>query len=169
MENPKVQLTPTFCASWPHSSLAVVAESAYNVFVLPSMKVIGKIRGFFDFVAWGLVGYFGLEIVENFFKDYWNDMKLLNVIMTSSEYISTNNFRHFQNFIIIYILAIQANLAVDVYFHFVLFLEDVLHNMAHNQADHREWNFSDTCTTEEMRKSTSVSISITVKMYIDTS
>ena len=34
------------------SSRAVVAESASSVFVLPSMNVIGSIRGFFDLVAW---------------------------------------------------------------------------------------------------------------------
>ena len=33
------------------SSLAVVAESQRSVLVLPSMNVMGSIRGFFDFVA----------------------------------------------------------------------------------------------------------------------
>ena len=31
--------------------LAVVAESAYSVFVLPSIKVMGNMRGFLDLVA----------------------------------------------------------------------------------------------------------------------
>ena len=35
-----------------HSSRAVVAESASRVFVLPSMKVMGSIKGFLDLVAW---------------------------------------------------------------------------------------------------------------------
>ena len=38
-------------ASCEQSSLEVVAESANNVFVFPSMNVIGNIKGFFDFVA----------------------------------------------------------------------------------------------------------------------
>lgn len=33
------------------SSLAVVAESARRVFVVPSMNVTGSMMGFFDFVA----------------------------------------------------------------------------------------------------------------------
>lgn len=32
--------------------MAVVAESASSVFVLPSMNVMGSIRGFLDLVAW---------------------------------------------------------------------------------------------------------------------
>jgi hypothetical protein len=38
-------------ASCVQSSLAVVEESARSVFVLPSMNVIGSMRGFFDLVA----------------------------------------------------------------------------------------------------------------------
>ena len=37
--------------SWAQSSLAVVAESASRVLVLPSMKVMGSISGFLDLVA----------------------------------------------------------------------------------------------------------------------
>ena len=45
------------------SSLAVVAESARRVFVFPSMKVMGSINGFFDFVACGAEINGGLEMV----------------------------------------------------------------------------------------------------------
>jgi hypothetical protein len=34
-----------------HNSLAVVAESASRVLVVPSMKVMGSMSGFFDLVA----------------------------------------------------------------------------------------------------------------------
>jgi hypothetical protein len=44
-------LSEILSASWLHSSLAVVAESASNVLVLPSMKVMGSMMGFLDLVA----------------------------------------------------------------------------------------------------------------------
>lgn len=50
-ENPNESFSPIFSASCEQSSLAVVLESARRVFVLPSMKVIGSIRGFLDLVA----------------------------------------------------------------------------------------------------------------------
>jgi hypothetical protein len=39
-------------ANWLQSSLDVVAESAKRFLVFPSMKVIGRIIGFLDFVAY---------------------------------------------------------------------------------------------------------------------
>ena len=50
-EKPNGSFSPIFSDNCEHSSLAVVAESARRVFVLPSMKVMGSIRGFLDFVA----------------------------------------------------------------------------------------------------------------------
>lgn len=51
-EKPKRSLRLILSASALHSSLAVVAESARRVFVVPSMKVTGSMMGFLDFVAW---------------------------------------------------------------------------------------------------------------------
>ena len=44
-------MSPILSLSWLHSSRAVVAESARSVLVVPSMKVMGSISGFFDLVA----------------------------------------------------------------------------------------------------------------------
>ena len=60
-EKPKGSLRPIFSASCLQSSLAVVDESARRVLVLPSMKVMGSIRGFLDLVAWGRVRGRGRE------------------------------------------------------------------------------------------------------------
>ena len=49
-ENPNESLRPIFFDNCVHKSLAVVALSANRAFVLPSMKVMGNIIGFFDFV-----------------------------------------------------------------------------------------------------------------------
>ena len=53
-ENPNWSVSEILSASWLHSSFAVVAESARRVFVVPSMNVIGNIRGFLDLVAWAV-------------------------------------------------------------------------------------------------------------------
>lgn len=50
-ENPNVSFKLILSARTLHNSLEVVAESANNVFVLPSIKVTGNMIGFFDFVA----------------------------------------------------------------------------------------------------------------------
>lgn len=51
-EKPKRSFRLILSASALHSSLAVVAESARSVFVVPSMNVTGSMMGFLDFVAW---------------------------------------------------------------------------------------------------------------------
>ena len=51
-EKPKRSLRLILSASALQSSLAVVAESARRVFVVPSMNVTGSMMGFLDFVAW---------------------------------------------------------------------------------------------------------------------
>lgn len=50
-ENPNWSRRPIFSDNCWQSSLAVVAESANSVFVFPSIKVIGSMRGFLDLVA----------------------------------------------------------------------------------------------------------------------
>ena len=50
-ENPNWSRRLIFSASCWQSSRAVVAESARRVFVFPSMKVMGSMRGFLDLVA----------------------------------------------------------------------------------------------------------------------
>lgn len=47
----------------------------------------------------------------------------------------------------LYILAIQANWAVDVDFHFASSVEDALHSMERTPVDLPEWNSSSICTT----------------------
>lgn len=52
-EKPNRSLRSILSARALHSSLAVVAESARRVLVVPSINVTGSMMGFLDFVAWG--------------------------------------------------------------------------------------------------------------------
>lgn len=56
-ENPKRSARLILSARALQSSLAVVAESARRVLVVPSMNVTGSMIGFFDFVACGMKKY----------------------------------------------------------------------------------------------------------------
>uniref|UniRef100_A0A0M3HL76 Secreted protein n=1 Tax=Ascaris lumbricoides TaxID=6252 RepID=A0A0M3HL76_ASCLU len=51
-ENPKRSLRPILSASASQNSFAVVAESAFSVFTVPSISVTANTIGFFDFVAY---------------------------------------------------------------------------------------------------------------------
>jgi len=50
-ENPYLSLRLILSARVSQSSFEVEAESASNVLLVPSMKVMGSMIGFFDFVA----------------------------------------------------------------------------------------------------------------------
>lgn len=52
-EKPNRSLRLILSARALQSSLAVVAESASRVLVVPSINVTGSMMGFFDLVAWG--------------------------------------------------------------------------------------------------------------------
>ena len=54
-ENPYLSLRLIFSARVSQSSFEVEAESASNVLLVPSMKVMGSMIGFFDFVAFIIV------------------------------------------------------------------------------------------------------------------
>lgn len=55
-EKPNLSVSCILADSWSHSSLAVVAESAISIFVVPSIKVMGSVSGFLDLVAYNMGG-----------------------------------------------------------------------------------------------------------------